>query len=76
MALTKEERELLREIREDQIKISTVLLGVDGAPGLVEEVKDLAKGLGRLKGNFRILVGILIGSGVIGSGIYGLLNGG
>ena len=83
MALTKEERELLKEIREDQkviredqIVVNTVLLGTDGSPGLVKEVTDLAKGHGKLKRNFWILVGILVGSGVVGSGIYGVLNGG
>ena len=83
MALTKEERELLKEIRgdqrvirDDQIKVNTVLLGANGSEGLVDVVKDLAKGHGRLKRNFWILVGLLMGSGVVGSGIYGVLNGG
>lgn len=83
MALTKEERELLKEIREDQkqiredqIKVNTVLLGVDGSPGLVEEVQDLARGYGKLKRNFWLLIGFLGGTGIIGGSIYGVLNGG
>lgn len=82
MALTKEEREILSEIRdnqaeirEDQIVVHTVLLGANGAPGLVDEVKALASGYGKLKRNFYILVGTLIGSGVIGTGIYGIIGG-
>lgn len=75
MALTKEERKLLDEIRQDQIVVNIVLLGADGANGLVDEVKDLAKGYGKLKRNFWLLVGVLSGSGVIG-GAIGLLNGG
>ncbi|KKL96448.1 hypothetical protein LCGC14_1844410 [marine sediment metagenome] len=80
MALTREERELLkeirdeqREIREEQVKISTVLLGPDGQDGLVEKVDNVADGYGKLKRNFWMLVGVLTGSGVIGGGI-GLLT--
>lgn len=83
MALTKEEKEILKEIRDsqndiakEQAVIHTVLLGADGAEGLVEEVKCLAKGHGKLKRNFWILVGTLAGSGIIGGGIAGLMNGG
>ncbi len=81
MALTKDEKELLKDIRddqkvirEDQIITKTVLLGVNGKDGLVDEVKSLAQGHGRLKKNFWILVGILLGSGVIGGSAYGLFN--
>ena len=82
MSLTKEEREILKEIREDQkviredqIITKTVLLGPDGKDGLVDEVKALARGHGRLKRNFWLLVGTLVGSGVIGGSLYGLFNG-
>ena len=83
MALTKEEKEILKEIRDsqndikqEQTVIHTVLLGADGAEGLVEEVKSIAKGYGKLKRNFWMLVGILVGSGVIGGSVVGLLSGG
>jgi len=76
MSLTKEEKELLTSIREKQIVTNTVLLGANGKKGLVDVVQDLAKGHGNLKRNFWILVGVLVGSGVVGSGIYGVLNGG
>lgn len=75
MALTKDEREALDEIQKRTTEVSTVLLGVDGSPGLVDEVKELAKGYGKLKRNFWLLVGILAGSGVIGGGLS-LLSGG
>ena len=74
MALTKEERELLQGIREDQIVLNTVLLGVDGKEGLVDSVRDLARGYGKLKRNFFLLCGILIGSGVLSSGAWAILN--
>ena len=76
MALTKEEKELLTSIREKQIVTNTVLLGANGKKGLVDVVQDLASGHGKLKRNFWLLVGILAGSGVVGSGIYGLMGGG
>ncbi len=83
MALTKEEKEILKGISDDQKEIMkeqtvlhTVLLGANGAEGLVEEVKSIAKGYGKLKRNFWMLVGILVGSGVIGGSVAGLLSGG
>ena len=83
MALTKDEKALLGEIRDsqndikrEQTVIHTVLLGANGAEGLVEEVKSIAKGYGKLKRNFWMLVGILVGSGVIGGSVFGLLSGG
>ena len=82
MALTKDEKELLKEIRDDQkyIKqeqtvIHTVLLGANGAEGLVEEVKSLAKGHGKLKRNFWMLVTFLIGSGIISGSVVAAMNG-
>ncbi len=83
MALTKEEKEILKGISDDQKEIMkeqtvlhTVLLGANGAEGLVEEVKSIAKGYGKLKRNFWMLVGVLVGSGVIGGSVVGLLSGG
>lgn len=83
MALTKEEKGLLKEISnnqkemiKEQTVVRTVLLGANGAEGLVEEVKSLARGHGKLKRNFWILVGTLMGSGVIGGSIAGLANAG
>ena len=78
MALTKEEKAILQDIKDDQTEIKTVLLGVPNTDdrGLVGDVKALAEGHGKLKRNFWTLVGILIGSGIIGSGIYGLFGGG
>ncbi len=83
MALTKDEKELLKDISEGQREIireqtvlHTVRLGANGAEGFVEEVKSIAKGYGKLKRNFWTLVGILVGSGVIGGSVAGLLSGG
>lgn len=83
MPLTKEEKEILKgistdqkEIMKEQTVLHTVLLGADGAEGLVEEVKSIAKGYGKLKRNFWMLVGILVGSGAIGGSVVGILSGG
>ena len=85
MALTKEERKILEDIRESQTEQRTVLLGIPDTDdrGLVGEVKDIKMNVsalgsshGKLKRNFWLLVGTLVGSGIISSSIYGLLNGG
>ena len=83
MALTIEEKEILKgistdqkEIMREQTVLHTVLLGANGAEGLVEEVRSIAKGYGKLKRNFWTLVGILIGSGIIGGSVAGLMSGG
>ena len=78
MALTNEERALLQNVKDDQTEIKTVLLGVPNTDdtGLVGEVKELARGHGRLKKNFWILVGLLIGAGVISGSVITAVNGG
>lgn len=82
MALTKEEQQMIKEARDTARDLKTVLVGLNGDEGLCGDVKDLvnslgalAKSHGRLKRNFWILVGVLVGSGIIGGGI-GLFNGG
>jgi len=85
MANEKTQKQMIHEIHEAVIQQGTVLLGVPGTEdgGLVQEVRDIklnAKELGqshgKLKRNFYILIGTLAGSGAIGTGIYGALNGG
>lgn len=58
-------------------EIFTVLLGVPDTDdrGLVGLVDYVVKDHNRLKKNFWMLVGILVGSGVIASSVFGLLNG-
>jgi len=79
----KTQEELIQETHETVIQLNTVLLGVQGTAngGLVKEVKDikvnvsqLGRSVGKLKRNFWLLIGVLVGSGVLGSGIYSLLN--
>jgi len=76
--------ELIREIHQTTAQLSTVLLGVPNTEdtGLVGEVKDIkltvngvSKSHSKLKRNFWILVATLVGSGILGSGIWSALNG-
>jgi len=71
----KTQKQLIQETHETVVQLSTVLLGVQGTAngGLVKEVKDvkvsvneLAKSHSKLKRNFWVLIGILVGSGALG----------
>ena len=79
----KSPRQMIEEIHETTIRLSTVLLGVPGTAngGLVQEVKsikvdirELGHSHGKLKKSFWILVGVLAGSSVIGTGVWGILK--
>ena len=74
MALTKEDKKILEDIRDSQVEQRTVLLGIPDTDdrGLVGEVKDiklnvseLGSSHGKLKRNFWLLIGTLAGSGAI-----------
>ena len=80
-----EERQILSEIKEDVVEIKTVLLGVPDTEdtGVVGEIKNmreshdcLSKKHNKLSQRVWILIAFLAGSGVLGVGIWGLLNGG
>ena len=84
MPLTKEERTILEDIRDSQVEQRTVLLGIPDTDdrGLVGEVKNIklsvnsnTKSISKVK----VTLAALIGSGVIGTGIWqvvGCINGG
>ena len=71
-----DQEKMIQETHDTVIKLNTVLLGSNGRSGLVDEVKAIAVSHYSLKRNFWTLIGVLVGSGIIGSGIYTLLNGG
>ena len=73
MALTKDEKKMVQETHDDMIEIKAVLLGVDGANGLVDDVKHIASSHYKLRLRFWILIGILVGSGILGVGYAGIL---
>jgi len=66
-----------QEWREELMtKVNSIHQGLYGVPGtddkgLCGEVKRLAEEQSKLKRYFWTLVGVLVGSGVIGAGIWG-----
>ena len=80
----KSQEQMIYEIHDVSTRLETVLLGVPGTSdgGLVKEVRDIkidVKELGqshnKLKRTVWILIGVLAGSGVLGTGIWSILNG-
>ena len=71
MALTEKQQ---NEMFEAVIELKTAIVGMNGKGGLIDKVEELAKGYGRLKRNFFLLCGILVGSGAIAGGISQLLG--
>ena len=76
MALTKDEKKKLDETHDIVIQLKTVLLGTNSDNGLVGEFRRVAKSHFSLKRNFWVLVGILAGLGLLGTGLFSLLGGG
>ena len=66
--------EKLEIIVERQAIIKTVLLGANGDTGLVGKVDDVCKSNNDLNGKFKLLVGVLIGSGVLAGSTAGILK--
>ena len=76
-------RDCVEKLHRDVLEIKTTLIGIpDSADsGLLGEIKqiklngyNLNHRVRRLSQKFWLLVGILAGSGVIGSGLYQLLS--
>jgi len=72
--LTEAEKKAIQETHDTVIQLKTILIGVNGDEGLVGEIKDLHRNHNKLKQSFWTLVGILVGSGFIGGGLWGLLK--
>ena len=77
MALNKDEKQILVEIRTDQktmlvaqTEFKTVLLGTNGQGGLVREVKSHNKKINRLE---LVIIG-MVSSGFLGGSIMGLIK--
>ena len=71
----KTQKQMILETHDAVIRLETVL------PYMAEDIKDnkenienLSHSHGRLKKNFWLLVGLLVGSGVITGGVMGVLN--
>ncbi len=81
MEFTEKHEELLRETHDTLIKVSTVLLGTNGDTGLLGKVETictrqeaLEDKQDSLEGSKKLLVGILIGSGVFTGGVVATLT--
>ena len=73
----KSQKQMIQETHDSVIKLETTIpFVIDEIKDVKVNVKNLSASHGKLKKNFWILVGVLVGSGVLGTGIYGLLNGG
>jgi len=70
------ENEQLDRIEKKLEQVATVLLGVpdtdDG--GLVEKVKENCQKVDQVNNRLWILIGLLVGSGVIGGSIWGIFG--
>jgi len=67
-----DQKELIYEIHKTVIEVRTVLLGAPDTQngGLVEKVNEIGNSHYRLKRNFYILIGVLVGSGVLGINLW------
>ncbi len=74
--LTESQFEKLDRAMDSLIEIKTVLLGAEGEEdgGICGKVRYLVEDHNKLKRNFYILIAALIGSGVLGTGIWELLH--
>ena len=72
---TERHEKILQETHDATLKIQTVLLGSDGSDdGLVGDVKRLSESHSRLKRHFWMLIAFLVGSGILASSIFTVLN--
>lgn len=81
MEFTEKHELMLQETHDEILKVSTVLLGANGDRGLVGKVNDncdhvkvLEDKHNDLSRKFWVLIGILVGSGVLGTSAYELLK--
>ncbi|MDD5513446.1 MAG: hypothetical protein PHD09_06735 [Candidatus Omnitrophica bacterium] len=71
----------IRDTHDTVIELRTILLGANGSPGLckkvekaTEELVEVHKNHSDLKRKFYILVAFMVGSGVLGTGIWAALQ--
>ncbi len=73
--------EAIHDTHDTVIQLKTVLLGANGDDGLVGDVKRTSKAIivlnekhNKLNKTLWTLIGILVGSGVLGGSLWGLLK--
>ena len=80
MEFTERHEQLIQLTNDAVVEIRTALRGINGQGGLMNEVRELAsrqntleENHNKLRGNYKTLVGILIGSGILtGGAVAGL----
>ena len=73
--LSDEQAKKIDEVLSSIVEIRTVLLGAKGEEGggLCAEVKELQADHTALKRNFWMLIALLVGSGILGGGLWALI---
>lgn len=69
MATLEQIDEKLDRVENTLIEVKTVLLGKNSDRGVVGQVEDNTREIGKIKGNYKTLIGILIGSGIFTGGV-------
>ena len=75
MELTEAQIKQIEDTHDVVVRVSAILLGVNGNPGLVKRVEDVCTNYEKLNTRFWILVATLVGSGALGGGIWAILRG-
>ncbi len=66
--------EIIRESHDSIKRLEDALLGINGQGGIMRRVETLELHYAKLNRNFWVLVALLVGSGILGGGIYALLQ--
>lgn len=81
MEFTEQHSKQISETHDIALELKTVLLGKNSDKGLVgkvsescDKLEEIEKDHNKLKRQFWLVVGLLVGSGVLGGGIYGLIQ--
>ncbi len=72
--LNDRELNIIQETHDTVIELKVVLLGKNGDPGLCKKVEQITEDHYKLKRNFWILVGLLVGSGAIAGSVFELMK--
>ena len=71
----KTQRQMIQETHDSMIRLETKLPFMSkDIEDNEEAISDLGKSHGRLKRNFWLLIGVLVGSGVIAGGVFGAIS--
>lgn len=76
MMTEKTQKQMIQETHDAMLVLKTKLPYMsDDIRENKESIEKLGSSHGRLKRNFWLLVGVLVGSGIITGGVFGVING-